>query len=777
MVIFNKLPTYYAVGTATVAANGTAVAGTGTDWTALQPGDLFGVHKGLSVPIASVNSATSITLLYGWPGAAQTNATYCVQLTPRSVGVQEATRQLLLMLGNGNLDSFANLTGTENAIPMFSGAGVLTTLASSTIGRDLLTALNSTAAYGVLGAIPEAQLPTRLRAVSSSVTNIDTAIDSGDYTAAATATGHPTGSGVFGFSTIYINTTTQIQIGSTAGNVWYTRAKSSGTWGAWGRLPNFGTDNIIPDASLPTRLRELSPAVTNADTIMTNGYYAVAPTASNIPEAVAGTLIVSMYTASTYGVQIYVRLSSSANNIWYRARSNGNWLPWKRMDGDLSGPGAAVTNNALVGFNGTTGYLTKALTTLEALANLGPVLGGVAPEPAAAGVGMSNGDFDTVIFPGVYTLAGQWANGPNGAAASGYVGILEVQARSYNNLYVQIVRLNNGVVHKRYGGSGPAWNAWGQTEDASTAASRALLALTPAADRLPYFNGASSAALTVLTSFGRSLIGAADTAALSLIIGAREKLSSNRNYYVRTGGSNSNNGLTNTDAGAFATLQYAYDFVAKNLDLNGFSVTINMADGYHTTGLNASIGLTGGNVIFIRGNVTTPGNCFLEVTNSHGILNTVRDLTINVGGIRLSALTAGTCLWASGGNIELGANCLFAPAANGDHFLATDGGNILISANYSVAGGCVNHWHAYGQGQITCQGRTITISSAISMTRWCGVATALLTSTGCTFTGKANVSGATYLVHRNGVVIVEGAGTSYFPGNAAGTVQTGGQYI
>ncbi|MDT9702262.1 hypothetical protein, partial [Streptomyces sp. P17] len=89
MVIFNKLPTYYADGTATVAANGTTVTGNGTVWTNLQPGDLFGVHKGLAIPIAEVVSATSITLQYPWSGAAQTNAAYCVQLVPRSVGVQE----------------------------------------------------------------------------------------------------------------------------------------------------------------------------------------------------------------------------------------------------------------------------------------------------------------------------------------------------------------------------------------------------------------------------------------------------------------------------------------------------------------------------------------------------------------------------------------------------------------------------------------------------------------------------------------------------------------
>ncbi|QCL81197.1 hypothetical protein CFBP5877_18825 [Agrobacterium tumefaciens] len=286
-----------------------------------------------------------------------------------------------------------------------------------------------------------------------------------------------------------------------------------------------------------------------------------------------------------------------------------------------------------------------------------------------------------------------------------------------------------------------------------------------------------SPALVGRVSAGVGPVERLTVAQVRAAIGIRDILTENRNYYVRAGGNNANAGTENTDAGAWATLQYAYDFIANKLDLNGFDVTINMADGYHAAPLTVAKRLLGNNRVFIRGNVANPANCFLEVTNNNCIVNSCPGFTVNVGGVRFSALNVGSCLFANGGDIQLGANCLFAGALGGDHFIAINGGTISITANYTVAGGCVNHWHAYGFGQIICQNVTITISAPIGVTRWCGVATGLLTSTGCTFTNKANVAGATYLVHRNGCVIVEGAGATYFPGTAAGTVATGGQYV
>lgn len=62
----------------------------------------------------------------------------------------------------------------------------------------------------------------------------------------------------------------------------------------------------------------------------------------------------------------------------------------------------------------------------------------------------------------------------------------------------------------------------------------------------------------------------------------RELLSADRDYYVRTDGSDSNNGLANTSGGAFLTVAAAL-VSAKAIDPNGHKIKINVGEGVFTS--------------------------------------------------------------------------------------------------------------------------------------------------------------------------------------------------
>ena len=82
--------------------------------------------------------------------------------------------------------------------------------------------------------------------------------------------------------------------------------------------------------------------------------------------------------------------------------------------------------------------------------------------------------------------------------------------------------------------------------------------------------------------------------------GLRELLSTHRDYYVSTTGSNANNGLSSGTA--FQTLQYAWDYVASNVDCNAYNVTFILAAGTY-----AGLGAYTGNGLLNPNNVTIQG--------------------------------------------------------------------------------------------------------------------------------------------------------------------------
>lgn len=64
--------------------------------------------------------------------------------------------------------------------------------------------------------------------------------------------------------------------------------------------------------------------------------------------------------------------------------------------------------------------------------------------------------------------------------------------------------------------------------------------------------------------------------------GLRELLTADRTYYVRTDGSDSNDGTANTAGGAWLTIQYGIDWISQNIDFGGTNYTVYLQVGNGT---------------------------------------------------------------------------------------------------------------------------------------------------------------------------------------------------
>lgn len=118
----------YTAGTITVSANGTAVTGTGTAWQTaqFQEGDWLIANGWVNV-VASVDSNTSLTLAQPWRGGALSGAAYRLRYMSDGSRASAQARQLIDMLGgSGTLEGLAELVGSPDMIPMFTGPGSFT---------------------------------------------------------------------------------------------------------------------------------------------------------------------------------------------------------------------------------------------------------------------------------------------------------------------------------------------------------------------------------------------------------------------------------------------------------------------------------------------------------------------------------------------------------------------------------------------------------------------------------------------------------------------------
>jgi hypothetical protein len=253
----------------------------------------------------------------------------------------------------------------------------------------------------------------------------------------------------------------------------------------------------------------------------------------------------------------------------------------------------------------------------------------------------------------------------------------------------------------------------------------------------------------------------------------REKLNSNRTYYVRTDGNDSNTGGENTSASAWLTLQRAYE-VIRLFDFNGYHIIINVGAGTYTAGVVITSSWIGGGSLTYRGDTTTPANVTLNV--GAGIAFNINGLSapVLIEGFKFTGTTS-TPINVADATVYLSGKVEFGSGL-ATHIIANPGALFNIDTDYTITGGggyhieCnggrVNH---YGTHTVTLTG-TPAFAAAFILVRDQGNASVQTV----TYSGAA--TGKRYQAIRLGNLFTNGAGANYFPGNVAGEVLTGGQY-
>ncbi len=252
--------------------------------------------------------------------------------------------------------------------------------------------------------------------------------------------------------------------------------------------------------------------------------------------------------------------------------------------------------------------------------------------------------------------------------------------------------------------------------------------------------------------------------------GVREMLFAARTYHVDPAGSDAADGLSPETA--FATLQKAVD-AALALDANGREVTIQLADGTYTAGASMSRPMFDGGTLKLAGNAASPSSVLISAGTGTALMADAAGAKLRVEGVKFAGQVG---VWARYGAVVLmrGENAFGACTAR--HVGADNAGYVEIIGATTIEGGAQQHLYATANGNILMAGSTVTLtgtpvfSSAFAYSQMTGIVSAYSNS----YSGAA--SGVRYRVSMNGVIFVSGAGETVFPGNAAGTALSGGQY-
>lgn len=253
----------------------------------------------------------------------------------------------------------------------------------------------------------------------------------------------------------------------------------------------------------------------------------------------------------------------------------------------------------------------------------------------------------------------------------------------------------------------------------------------------------------------------------------REKLTADRSYYVRSDGSDSNDGLANTSGGAFLTIQKAID-IAAGLDLGIYNVTIYVGTGTWTAA-NTLKTLIGAGQVVIRGINSDLTSTVISTTSASCFSGSY------VGQYKFEYMklqtTSGRCIHVTGGGAIARVNNVDFGSAAVAHVNASAGAYFdCLGVSYTISGSSPSHLECYDCGTARVTNSTVTLTGTPAFSGAFAIASRVSSMLFVSTTFSGSATGSRYLSVINSSIFVNGAGANYLPGNAAGSTATGGQY-
>lgn len=218
------------------------------------------------------------------------------------------------------------------------------------------------------------------------------------------------------------------------------------------------------------------------------------------------------------------------------------------------------------------------------------------------------------------------------------------------------------------------------------------------------------------------------------------------------------------------TVQQAYDQLVRFFDLNGFTVTIDIADGTYTAGCDASRPITGGGKVIFKGQGggTVFSGAGTPFISRAGTAFEVRSMNI--------APSTGYGVLATGGLLLVGTGVIFG-GVTASHICADNDGNAVRAGNYFVNGNAAAHLEARHGSLISGTG-SMTLLANVNITNF-AVADEASNIRADSMTHVLNgftSTGNRYAARFNAVIDTGGGGASFFPGSTAGSETDGGKY-